>query len=114
MPRTKIIILGPVPKWRESAQQESYLYWLENKFPVPARLKAILNNDTESVLKEIASQNNIEYISAIDALCDSDGCIARLGDAIDDFVQIDNGHLSKAGSEYLIDKIKEEIFKPLK
>ena len=68
---------------------------------MPARLKAILNNDTESVLKEIASQNNIEYISAIDALCDSDGCIARLGDAIDDFVQIDNGHLSKAGSEYL-------------
>jgi hypothetical protein len=77
---------------------------------VPMRLGAILLSDTEKILKEIAIQNNIQYISAIDALCTADGCVARIGDNDEDFIQVDSAHMSKVGSEYLLGRIKDKIF----
>ena len=110
LPTTKIIIIGPVPKWRISPQNSSYIYWSNNKHKeVPERLAATQLTELDKELSKIAKNQNISYISVLPILCNDDGCIARLGNTIDDFVQVDYGHLTKAGSEFLLERIKNDI-----
>jgi hypothetical protein len=52
----------------------------------------------------------VEYISAWHVLCNSDGCMTRLGSAADDVVATDIVHLSNAGSKFLIAAIGERLF----
>lgn len=113
LPGTQVIIIGPVPRWAISPQRSSFYYWLnmENKNnSVPYMLKAEILVETEAVLKEVSERNNVGFISALDALCFKNQCLARLGEAETDFLQIDRGHLSKTGAEYLINKIQDKIF----
>jgi hypothetical protein len=113
LPGTQLIIIGPVPRWPVSPQRSSFYYWLnmENKNnSVPYMLKAEVLVETEAVLKEVSERNNVGFISALDALCFKNQCLARLGETETDFLQIDRGHLSKTGAEYLINKIQDKIF----
>lgn len=113
LPGTEVIIIGPVPRWAFSPQRSSFNYWIdmENKNnSVPYMLKAEVLLETEAVLKEVSKRNNVRFISALDVLCINNKCLARLGETENDFLQIDRGHLSKKGSEYLINKIQDKIF----
>ncbi|EAT6369358.1 acyltransferase, partial [Salmonella enterica] len=53
----------------------------------------------------------IEYISAYKALCNENGCLTRVGDGLDNLTAVDWGHLTKPGSEFLFNKIGNEIVK---
>ena len=113
LPRTRMIVIGPVPQWNESPQKASYVYWkntLQKKQAVPIRQKAIVFNELDDQLRRVTESNSMEYISAIRELCNADGCLSRVGNQPEDFIAVDYGHLSKAGSEYFINLIKEEVF----
>jgi len=60
-------------------------------------------------LAKVANEESIEYVSVINELCNSEGCISRVGGAPQDFIAIDYGHFSKNGSEFLIEKFKKII-----
>mgnify|MGYP000010433901 CR=1 FL=1 len=110
LPNTKIIIIGPVVRWSVSPQYSGYLFWLTNKnIPVPKRLNGTVLTEMDSLLEGIAISRNIKYLSLSKILCNDEGCLSRLGNNINDFVQIDSSHLSKIGSEFIIDLIKSEI-----
>jgi peptidoglycan/LPS O-acetylase OafA/YrhL len=110
LPKTKIIIIGPVARWAVSPQYSAYLFWLTNKnIPVPNRLGGTVLTEVESLLEQISTGRNIQYISLNKIMCNDGGCISRLGNNLQDFIQIDSSHLSKNGSEYIIDIIKSEI-----
>lgn len=110
LPNTKIIIFGPVVRWAVSPQHSSFLFWLTNKnVPVPNRLSGTVLTEMEVLLEQISISRNIKYISLSKIMCNEDGCISRLGNNINDFMQIDSSHLSKAGSEFIMDIIKSEI-----
>ena len=55
----------------------------------------------------------INYISAYGALCNEDGCLTRVGSEPTDLTAIDYGHLSPAGSRYLLTRVKHDIFEGL-
>ena len=110
LPNTKIIIFGPVVRWAVSPQHSSFLFWLTNKnVPVPNRLSGTVLTEMEVLLEQLSISRNIKYISLSKIMCNEDGCISRLGNNINDFMQIDSSHLSKAGSEFIMDIIKSEI-----
>jgi len=46
-----------------------------------------------------------EYISVWDAMCNADGCLARIGDSARDISASDQVHLTEKGSEFLIEAI---------
>ncbi|WP_426765508.1 SGNH hydrolase domain-containing protein [Pseudomonas aeruginosa] len=46
----------------------------------------------------------VNYISPRRILCDSGGCLTRLGDTGDQLVAWDYGHLTDAGSAFLVGK----------
>jgi hypothetical protein len=49
---------------------------------------------------------NVEYISARDAFCTSDGCLDRIGDSL---VAFDTINLTTAGSIFLVEAISDKL-----
>lgn len=112
LPNTRILLLGTTPRWKGDPQSESFRYLrglISKKDPVPQMQKAENLNDIETVLKTVSADTRVEFVSVIDALCNAEGCLARTGDFPEDFTSIDYGHLSKNGSEYLIEQIGPKI-----
>ena len=112
LPNTKIIILGPTPRWNGDPQSESFRYLrglVNKKDNVPEMQTAKKLNDIEVILKKVTNDTRVEYVSVVDILCNIDGCLARTGDFPEDFTSIDYGHLSKSGSEYLVEHIEHKL-----
>ncbi|MFA6198751.1 MAG: SGNH hydrolase domain-containing protein, partial [Patescibacteria group bacterium] len=111
---TKVVVIGPAPQWQESPQKVSFLFWknsLDKKERIPVSQKATVFPTLDNSLKQITESNGAAYISAIQHLCNADRCISRIGDNPESFIAVDYGHLSKAGSEYFVGKIKQGIFR---
>jgi len=116
LPATKIIVIGPLPKWQDSPQKVIFMSWKKSydKTRMPDIMqKAETLDDIDILLKDISGNAGVQFISAIDNLCNIDGCISRVGDDPADLIAKDYGHLSRAGSEYFAEKIKNEIFSAL-
>jgi len=47
----------------------------------------------------------VQYISPLEVLCEHKECISRVGKGATDWLSIDAGHLSRAGSIFFIDKV---------
>jgi peptidoglycan/LPS O-acetylase OafA/YrhL len=110
LPNAKVVVIGPMPRWRDGPQKTSYLYWkaqLNKTKPIPQRQQAETLNEVDKILAEICHDNELDYISPIFELCNSEGCIARVGTTPETFIAVDYGHLSKAGSEYFIMLVKD-------
>jgi peptidoglycan/LPS O-acetylase OafA/YrhL len=107
----RILLIGPVPNWRPSLPKillEAYLSDPSHK--VPYRLDSALNNDIRQVDKDLrkrAEMMKVEYFSAFDVLCNREGCLTRVGDGHDDLMAWDYGHLTLAGSIYLMNAIRD-------
>ena len=113
LPDTKLIIVGPVPQWNDSPQKVAYKYWRGNANKmgiIPEYLDATVFADVESILSRVASETNVKYLSPVSYLCQESKCLWKLGDAREDFVSVDFGHLSKAGSIYLSGKLFSNLF----
>jgi peptidoglycan/LPS O-acetylase OafA/YrhL len=116
LPDTKIFVVGPVPQWNVSPQKVSYQYWkqsLNKMIPVPIYQKAIIFPGLDDSLRKVTELNGAIYFSTIKHLCVNDYCISRVGDYPESFIAVDYGHLSKAGSEYVMNLIKSEIIREL-
>jgi hypothetical protein len=50
-----------------------------------------------------------EFISASDALCNADGCLARIGDKASDISASDQVHLTEKGSVFLVQSIIDQV-----
>lgn len=116
LPATRIVVVGPVPEWQHSAQRSAYQHWTHaaNKTaPIPQRLPAILKSSIDAELRSVTESHGDVYISAIDTLCNPQGCLNRVGTAPDDYITIDYGHLSPAGARYFMDAISPMILSRL-
>jgi peptidoglycan/LPS O-acetylase OafA/YrhL len=109
----RIIVIGEVPYWPQPPQTMLYkAYRADPLHRIPKRLFGF-EQDTLKVdqrLKEITSKLGITFISAYDVLCNEHGCLARLGNAATDIIQVDSTHFSAAGSWFLISHIANQIF----
>ncbi|NOT81341.1 MAG: acyltransferase [Gallionella sp.] len=117
LPTTNIIIIGPYPKWQNSPRYVIYLNWLKaiDKTKSPDLMqKATRLDDVDLILARISKNANVNYISAINVLCNKEGCISRVGESSSEYIAFDYAHFSKAGSIYFAEKIKPEIFSALK
>lgn len=115
LPNTRIIVIGPVPRWQGNPRTVALLQWqraLDKTQNIPAYLPATLLRDVDALLADVAAQQGVEYISAIEELCKGDLCLARVGDNAEDYFAVDYAHFSKAGSEYFVRKIEARLLGP--
>jgi len=129
-PKTKIIILGPVPHWKDTPQKMAYAYWkdmpiktklIPDYLPAysPAYIPGYLGSEVgtenfyeiDDVLAKVAVETNSEFISLLQILCHDNNCLWKVGDKPEDILTVDRAHLSKSGSIFLVKKIAGSIIK---
>jgi hypothetical protein len=60
-------------------------------------------------LREKLLPAGAEFISVRDALCNAQGCLARIGDSAGDISASDEIHLTEKGSAFLIESIIDRL-----
>jgi hypothetical protein len=112
LPGTRVLVIGPVPRWKDSPQKTAFLAWkqaLDKTRPVPALLPASVLGPVEDVLSGIARENGFEYVSAVQELCEGTACLSRVGERAQDFIAVDAAHLSRQGAEFFVARLASRI-----
>lgn len=63
----------------------------------------------DDILKNTSQVNEATFISANAALCDDTGCVSRVSGNEPDYIACDYGHFTKSGSEYFVNRIKNDV-----
>jgi hypothetical protein len=111
-PESKIIVIGPMPQWKENLVSVMLKYWDKNKTYPPKYMDFELDKSMfvwDKALEEGLKSQGIVYISPLREMCNEQGCITRVGEDVKDLAAADWGHLTPASSEYLISKISKQI-----
>jgi peptidoglycan/LPS O-acetylase OafA/YrhL len=99
----RIIILGPVPVWRGGLPAAVAAYYRLKRRIIPERtFEAVDPANGDDNLRRIAGELGVTYISARNILCNADGCLARIGNAL---TASDTVHLTAPGASYLVGAI---------
>ncbi|HBN9876369.1 TPA: acyltransferase [Pseudomonas aeruginosa] len=103
-----IDLIGPVPQWKDGLPKQLYLRFRESlPHSLPVRMTSGLDErfiGIDDILREKATVLGVNYISPRRILCDSKGCLTRLGDSGDLLIAWDYGHLTDAASVFLVSR----------
>ena len=110
----RIVVMGPVPAWESRLPRLLFTYARRHpQQPVPARMLFGVAGwvwDADRQVRERSGEAAVEYLSALDALCTDEGCLARVGERPDGLTAWDDAHLTATGSEYLVSRVSDELF----
>jgi len=111
---SRIVLMGPPPMWAGGLPQAMYeeyrAHRLEDAAALPERTRLHLAagvTELDNALRAKAAALGVEYISAWNKLCNSSGCLTRVGD---DLITFDYGHFTVPGAKYLGAKIAPALF----
>ena len=110
----EIVVIGPVPRWDPNLVAALFKRYKAAPFDrIPERMKDGLDPEKfviDRSLRELARESGARYISAMDLLCNEDGCLVRPDS--DEFASsvmtFDDSHLTPEASRYLMGLIKQE------
>jgi len=106
----RIVILGPVPVWKRTLPH-SLVNFYRLRHAIADRITAGMSGPQDDERMEAFSKSaGAEYISAWHTLCNSEGCMTRVGPSASEVITTDNVHLSDAGSNFLIERIRRSLF----
>lgn len=112
LPNTEIWIIGPVPTWRDSLSKLVIRDYIQNKrTAIPTYMKYGLEPriiEVDEFLKEGLKNSAAVYKSALEILCNNEGCLTSVGPDPLDLIDADYTHLSEAGSIFLINHLIEQ------
>lgn len=126
----RVIVLGPTPHWKSLPSATVFSLWKQDPLhrTPSARLdykQYGFNENLESRdgqdsrvssadqrIRKLAQQSHAEYISLMDVLCNSAGCLMRSSEQRGDSFYLDASHLNRAGSEYVVQHIAGALNMP--
>jgi hypothetical protein len=106
----RVVVLGPVPLWKRGLPNEVLRYYMLHHRLIPERSdRATAHAAFDAAMREALVPLGAQFISASNALCNPDGCLARIGDNADDITASDQVHLTEKGSVFLVRSIIDEV-----
>ncbi|HEX5337447.1 MAG TPA: hypothetical protein VFW53_03315, partial [Gallionella sp.] len=63
-------------------------------------------------MRDFAVARNIRYISSLDILCNSEGCLTRTAEDALDITTMDSGHLTPQGARYQAKSVLMDLLNP--
>jgi hypothetical protein len=100
-----IVVVGQIPVWDGGLPALIERNFIRQRRSVPMRTQVGLGLDSLEMDHQLRSQSfgdRVTYISLQDHLCDSEGCLTRVGDRLEkDLLVYDYGHLTRHGAEYI-------------
>ena len=106
----RVVVLGSVPWWKRGLPNEVLRYFMLHHRLIPERSGRAEADRSGAILREKLASSGAQFISVWDALCNADGCLARIGDKASDLSASDQVHLTEKGSVFLIQSIIDEVF----
>jgi peptidoglycan/LPS O-acetylase OafA/YrhL len=111
---SRIVVLGPPVHWGPGLPQAIVAYYQQSALHqlIPERTTFLVGipSPAERFFRARAPEWGVEYISVRDAMCNAEGCLARVGPGAADVTAFDAVHLTRAGSKYLASAIMPQIF----
>jgi peptidoglycan/LPS O-acetylase OafA/YrhL len=107
----RVVVLGRVPYWKRELPNEAMRYFMLHHQLIPVRYGNSGSNAYDAVLRSKLLPLGAEFISAWDALCNTDGCLTRVGDQANDLSTSDEIHLTEKGSTALVRSIIETVLR---
>lgn len=110
----KIVLLGPVPRWKDSLKRHIFNYYKSDslKRPLPLYMRLGLIEEVrlrDQYMRAMAERLGISYISVYETMCNGDGCLTRVGENDYDITTLDHAHLSPQASRYFVNHISENL-----
>ena len=106
----RIVILGPVPVWRRTLPHSLVNFYRFRHIIADRFASGVSGPEIDERMAAFSKAAGVEFISAWRVLCNSDGCLTRVGHTANDVVATDIIHLSDAGSAFLIEAIATSLF----
>ena len=116
LPKTHVVVIGPLPRWEPSLPELLNLYKAERGSEPPRSLeppRSALNLRLESLDEELARQTRslgLLYVSPRKIICEESLCLDRFGDSSDELLVVDDSHLTEQGSRFFVSHLLPEIF----
>lgn len=98
----RVVLMGPLPQWSPSLPSViANRHWGSDDSHITdaAMDKGLI--DTDRATQAMINPQMVDFVSLINGLCVADSCLVRLQDD-HSLLQIDSGHLSSAGSLYIV------------
>jgi peptidoglycan/LPS O-acetylase OafA/YrhL len=106
----RIVVLGSVPWWKRGLPNEVLRYFMLHHRLIPERSSRAEPDGSGAALREKLVPLGAEFISVWNVMCNSDGCLTRIGDTPEDITASDQGHLTAKASVFLVQSILDELF----
>lgn len=103
-----IIVIGDVPFAKVELGSYISTNW-GKKEAVTHRANIFLEDKarlSDKKLKEVLLSAGVTYVSVVDALCDSEGCLTLVDETNPELTYIDTNHLSPAGAMVVLQSVK--------
>lgn len=116
LPHTRVVVVGPVPQWRDSVNKLLYAQWLQDplhRYPAQYMQYGQLTElvDYERALEAVAHAAGVRFISARAPLCTREGCMTRTAPDISaPAMYVDFGHLTADGARVLLNALHDTLF----
>ena len=106
----RIVILGPVPVWKRTLPH-ALVNFYRFRHAIADRIATGVcrGRQGDAQMEAFSRAAGVEYISAWHTLCNSEGCLTRVGPTANDVITTDIVHLSDAGSNFLIGAIEGNL-----
>jgi peptidoglycan/LPS O-acetylase OafA/YrhL len=105
----RIVVLGSVPWWKRGLPNEVLRYFMLHHRLIPQRSRDAEADNSGAQLRARVVPLGAEFISAWDAMCNADGCLARIGEGAGDISASDQVHLTEKGSVFLVQSIIDQV-----
>jgi peptidoglycan/LPS O-acetylase OafA/YrhL len=107
----RIVLVGPVPSWKRPLPAMALNAYRIGRSLISERIKDDVDGEqADSLMTTFSSDERVEYFSAWNALCNQQGCAARVGPAASDLSATDYMHLTSAGSKMLAASLIKTLF----
>ncbi|NUT56129.1 MAG: acyltransferase, partial [Thermoleophilia bacterium] len=109
----QVVVVGPSPTWPHGLAQALFHEVKRRGLDrFPRRVRHDLSAAparAELRLRPLAHDLAVTYISALDVLCDDEGCLARVEDRADQLAFWDPSHFTAAGSAWFVDAVADDL-----
>jgi peptidoglycan/LPS O-acetylase OafA/YrhL len=105
----RIVVLGSVPWWKRGLPNEVLRYFMLHHRLIPERFNGAEPDGSGAVLRNKLAPLGAEFISVWDVMCNTTGCLTRVGGNAMDITASDQVHLTEKASVFVVQSVIDSV-----
>jgi hypothetical protein len=105
----RIVVLGSVPWWKRGLPNEMLRYFMLHHHLIPERSNGAEPDGSGAALRDRLAPLGAAFISVWDVMCNTDGCLTRIGSNATDITASNEVHLTEKASVFLVQSVIDDV-----